>query len=295
VLYFASGNVLYRISNLLSAQDSSTLDYGSTAYALQQTSVKTFAGTISSIAIDPADANRVVVTLGGFSNSYDHVWYSTNATSANPTFVSKSGDLPDDLPVYASLIPINNSNTLILGTEFGIVATENLNSASPTYVAQNDGLDDFVPVFMLRQQVYEQPYIVSGRWDNGNFVTQVYPGIYNFGEIYAATHGRGLFKSLSYVGFKEIESHVGKFNTNTKVYPNPATDVVTIEFELDKNADIRGAIFDNSGRMIRKINLGNCHSGINKHSIDISDLSKGFYVVVINNGVDSKSSKLIIQ
>lgn len=295
VLYFASGSTLYRVSNLLSSQDSSTLQYDKSGYNLQQTTVKTFSGVVTSIAIDPSDANRVAVTLGGFASNYAHVWYSQNATSATPTFTAKGGNLPATLPVYASLIPISNSTTLIIGTEFGVYATDNISAASPTYYNANGGINDLVPVFMLRQQIFEQPYLKVGRWDNGNLVYQVFPGIYNYGEIYAATHGRGIFKSTAFVGMKDIQTSKNSFNSSILVYPNPASTTTTIEFELTKSSSITATIIDNSGKIVRQINLGSFSVGKNKKSIDISYLSKGLYIIHLSNGIESKKAKLLVQ
>lgn len=295
IFYFAVGNSLYRLSNLLTSQDSSTLQYNEPGYNLQMTNIKTFAGTITSIGIDPSDANRVAVTLGGFSSSYQHVWYSQNATSASPTFAAKGGNLPSTLPVYSCLIPVSNPSTLIIGTEYGVLATTNLTSPSPSYSSQNDGINDPVPVFMLRQQIFEQPYLKVGRYDNGNLVYQVFPGIYNYGEIYAATHGRGLFKSADFVGFKEIEGSKGSFTSTARVYPNPASTSTTLEFELTKSTNVIISIYDNSGKLIRKNDIGVVYAGVNKHNINVSDLPKGLYIIHITNGIEVKKAKLIVQ
>jgi hypothetical protein len=295
VLFFTNSNKLYRVSNLLSSQDSSTLQYDETGYALQQTLVKNFSGTITSVAIDPSDNNRVAITLGGFSSSYPHVWYSQNATAPSPTFAARGGDLPGNLPVYASLIPMNNSNMLIIGTEFGVYGTENLTSASPSYVSMNDGIEDPVPVFMLRQQIYELPWLQVGRWDQGSMVYQVFPGIYNYGEIYAATHGRGLFKSTNFVGFREIDKTQNSFGSKLKLFPNPADDRTNIEFDLMTAGQVTLAIFDNSGRLIRTDNLGYRPQGVNKEAIDVSRLTKGLYFISLRAGNQSKQAKLIVQ
>ena len=296
VLFFVAGNNrLYRVSNLLASQDSTTLQYDEPGYALQQTLVKTFAGTITSIAIDPNDNNRVAVTLGGFSSSYAHVWYSQNATSASPTFVPRGGDLPSSLPVYSSLIPMNNSNTLIIGTEYGVYGTENLTSAAPTYVDMNGGIDDPVPVFMLRQQIYDQPWMQAGRWDNGILNTQVYPGITNYGEIYAATHGRGFFKSMTFTGFKEITGNKPSFKSDLKAYPNPAEDMLNIEFELNSSENVSYSVFNNNGQVVRTANSRLLPAGKNKIQIQTRDLRSGFYYVRLQTENQVKTAKIIVQ
>jgi len=296
IFYYAVNNKLYRLSNLLTSQDSSTLQFDENGYALQNTLIKSFADIITSIAIDPADANRIIVTLGGFSGSYAHVYYSQNATAASPTFVSKKGDLPSTLPVYAALIPMQNPNTVILGTEYGIMATENISSASPTWTKQNTGIDDPVPVFMLRQQIYQQPWMLTGRWDKGVFVSMVYPGIYNYGEIYAATHGRGLFKCKNYVGFRDIDKGTGKvFKSEIKLYPNPVNTTATIEFETAARNSVNAGIYDVNGRFVKNINFGTLPAGNQKLRIDVSDLNTGVYIIRIISGNQSKTSKFIVK
>ena len=296
ILYYAVNNKLYRLSNLLTSQDSSTLQFDENGYALQNTLIKSFSGNISSIAIDPADANRIIVTLGGFSSSYSHVYYSQNATAASPTFVSKRGDLPTTLPVYAALIPMQNPNTVIIGTEYGIMATENISSASPTWAKQNTGIDDPVPVFMLRQQIYQQPWMLAGRWDQGVFVPMVYPGIYNYGEIYAATHGRGLFKCKGYVGFREIDKGNGKlFKSEIKLYPNPVNTIANVEFETAARGSVSAKIYDVNGRFVKNVNFGTLPAGKQIQKIDVSGLKTGIYIIRIISGNQSKTSKFIVK
>ena len=58
-------------------------------------------GIICDISVDPLNPDNVMVTSGGTSGT--HVYYSTNGTSANPTFTAKDGDLPD-MPVFGCVI-----------------------------------------------------------------------------------------------------------------------------------------------------------------------------------------------
>jgi len=203
--------------------------------------------------------------------------------------------LPATLPIYSCIIPINNPNTIIVGTEYGVMATDNLNTSSPIWSNQNTGIDNPVPVFMIRQQIYEQPWMKVGRWDGGVLVSQVYPGIYNYGEIYTATHGRGLFKSLSFVGFKEIEGNTNSFNSNIKIYPNPVSSIANIEFELKNVHNVAAKIFDMNGRLIKTINFGELSAGIRNETINVNGLQPGIYILQLISGKDYKISKFIIR
>ena len=78
--------------------------------------------------------------------------------------------------------------------------------------------------------------------------------------------------------------------TNIQVYPNPATDNITISCESIDLANIQ--IIDISGKIIinRNIQFNN-----NSTSIDISNLESGVYNLIINSAKFNEKTKLIIQ
>jgi hypothetical protein len=75
-------------------------------------------GTISDISIDPKNPDNVCVVIGGTGTN--HVYYSSNATSSNPTFSAIDGDLPD-MPVFGCVIEKDPAtDVIIIGTEYGV-------------------------------------------------------------------------------------------------------------------------------------------------------------------------------
>lgn len=287
---------LYRVSNILASQDFDAIDVTSPNRTVVDTVIQSFGGLISSIAIDPADANNVGVTVAGFTSSYDHVFYSNNALSSNPTFASKEGNLDDNLAVYASIIPVNNPNQMIIGTEFGLMATDDITSPNPTWYNANAGVDDQVPVYMLNQQTDQLPYRVHTVYDDGNPLTTVYPGIYNYGEIYAATHGRGIFKSSVYVGVDDINSQNKEFKSDLKLYPNPVKENLTAEFELNKSVnDATVKVFDINGRLVMSKDVNLLQRGVNKVQLNVNNLKKGVYIMTLTTSKEQKTNKFIVE
>jgi hypothetical protein len=291
-LYYSVNNKLYRLGDLHTAVDSASMDVAGSNYQLSNDLIFTASNFISSIAIDPADPNRVAVTLGGFSSGYKHVYFSSNATSASPAFAAKGGNLPASLPVYAALIPVNNPNQMIIGTENGMFFTNNINLANPVWQVVNDGIDEDVPVYMLHQQVYQQPFRRLVTYDNGVPIYTDYPGIYNYGVIYAATHGRGFFVSKDYVGIPEIEKGEKVEKAKMKLYPNPVENYATVEFKLSKTSNVLIQVYDMQGRVIRDLNLGS-RSGQLKERLDFSDLPAGTYFIRMNAGNQITVNKFI--
>ena len=72
-----------------------------------------------------------------------------------------------------------------------------------------------------------------------------------------------------------------------RVYPNPATGFVNINYTLDKNSGVDIKLFDLSGKLISSRNLGNQTEGNHTIQINKTDLNMStgvyFYTLTINN------------
>lgn len=92
-----------------------------------------------------------------------------------------------------------------------------------------------------------------------------------------------VFKSATESG--SLTEKIAEANCQILVYPNPANDLITIEFEKPVLENVELTIEDISGRTIlRKTNVKT-----NKININITTLAKGVYFVHFkNNSVDTK-------
>ena len=101
---FITGSLVNQINfaqdgNLYTKQNGSEI-----AYKVHYESVSNFPGTITDISVDPNNPDNVCVVTSGTSTN--HVYYSTNATSSNPSFNSIDGDLPD-MPVFGCIVELS--------------------------------------------------------------------------------------------------------------------------------------------------------------------------------------------
>lgn len=128
---------------------------------------------ISSIDIDPANPNHLIVTLSSFG--VPSVFESTNGGAS---FASIEGNLPD-MPVrWVLFAPANaqlngaagGNGGVLLGTEIGVWTTSSLAGAATQWIPNNTGLAN-VRVDMLKYR------------PSDNLVV-------------AATHGRGLYTTI---------------------------------------------------------------------------------------------------
>lgn len=279
--------MLYRMSNISSYTNDTTPN------DIVFDTINEWAGRIiTSISFSPSNANRLVVTLGNYGNT-DYVYGTDNALAANPSFFSMQGDL-DAMPVYTSLIELNHQDRLMVGTEIGIWSVDNWGN-NPTWAHETDGIPD-VPVFQLKQQTMDNVGFWIPQISGFDTTYDVYPPITNYGVIYAATHGRGLFKCENFVSREDDEIAQPTFNSELDVYPNPASDLVNIEFRTEKADECHIQVFDISGRVVYSKNIMIQASGLQHETIGVGQLKPGTYVFrVLQNGRNLGVNKLVVD
>ena len=242
---------------------------------------------VTSVAVDPRDGNKVLVTCGNYGNE-DYVFYSTNALSDEPTFVSKQGNLPK-MPVYSSVIDMTTGD-VIIGTERGIYRTKDLTTWTPDSEALGS-----IPVMELKQQrAYREDAITVNHTDEGDFVTE-YPGVHNTGIIYAATYGRGVFRCENYKKTSaSVPENSNEENVNLSMYPNPVSSQATLSFDLKESCNVSYQVFDMTGRMVMNQNMGRMSEGEQQISINAENLSSGSYILRLNQGAKNNSVKFMV-
>jgi len=270
---------IYRIAGLAAARDYGTADADSGATAVTVDMVQNLPGrNITSIAVDPNNNDRVLVTCGNYGNS-NYVYYSSNATSSTANFLVKDGNL-GNFPVYAATFDKGNSAYAIIGTEFGIFSTENINMASPQWGADNSGLAR-VPVFTLKQYRTNKSSTADMSVEEG--------------DIFAGTFGRGAFQTTSLMTTRPIgiaEQEVEQADEAVKLFPNPAEDFTTLALELPAG-NYTVELIDLNGRSVKSVNFEATENGAQAFKLDVSNVANGMYVIGVKE-VPSTFARLLI-
>lgn len=282
-----------RVSNLNTAVDENTSTMTSDDFAIETAILDTPADrqVVTSVSIDPNDANKVVVTLGNYGND-QYVLFSQDALAEEPTFVSVQGNLPL-MPVYSSAIVMQNGYVMV-GTERGIWMTKDITASEVEWVPAQDNMGS-VPVLDMKQQTLSHAPQYIGSWVNDEFVTVEVPGVSNQGIIYASTYGRGVFRCESYRmtsgdNVVEIEDAVKSIN----MYPNPVRSKAMVNFDLKENAMVNCQVFDMMGRMVKSESLGKLESGNHETEISVEGLATGAYVLRLNAGSHTSAVKFLV-
>ena len=280
---------LYRLSGISNAvtKDLATVDTVSVITKVEIDPATFNSQAITSIAIDPQDANKVVVTLGNYGNE-DYVFYATDGV----TFTSVQNNLPK-VPAYSSLIE-NTTGLVMIGTEKGIYTSEDMTNWTADNAVAN------IPVMEIKQQLLENHdskyvYLID---EVGDTTSIQYPSISNQDIVYIATYGRGIYKCEDFVqgtGESIVENTTNSTNAlEMNIYPNPVVSEATINFNVETAATVSYQIFDLTGRMVQNATLGNYGQGSHSVNFNVNGLSNGTYIVRVQAGTTSNIAKILV-
>ncbi|WP_347924751.1 T9SS type A sorting domain-containing protein [Pontimicrobium sp. SW4] len=238
-------------SNIMYAADGGvlykTIDGGATNWI----TLSGFSGSINSIAIHPTDANRVAIATTDASK----VFVSTNGGASWTPYLF-------DLPNFSAraLVWQNNAeNGLYLGMNYGVYYIDDSTSNS------------------------WQPF--SNNLPNVNISELEINTVTN--EIYAATYGRGLWKS----GLYNPSLNVEEFELNTiSLYPNPSSNEVTLSWNKRENVSVK--MYNSIGKLIY---FAKDRSLIEPLTINISNYESGIYFININTRYGIVTKKLLVN
>jgi len=218
---------------------------------------------VTDISIDPNNSGKVLVTLGNYGNQ-DYVYFCQNANDASPLFTSIQSNLPKS-PVYSGLLEMHGGNA-ILGTDLGVFSTTSLNSGSPQWAADMQNIGD-VAVTAIRQQVLHDYHIL------------------NYGVVYLASFGRGLWMDTTYyspVGIDPVKGQVTNYD-RLILNPNPVKDNLSVSYENETPGTITLSVYDLTGHLLINMPLGVQPKGTFNTKVNLGSLTNGTYLIKIGN------------
>ena len=181
----------------------------------------------------------------------------------------------------------------MIGTEKGIYTSENMTDWTADNAIAN------VPVMEIKQQLLENhdPRVIYLVDEVGDTTSVSYPSISNNAIVYIATYGRGLYKCEDFVKQEgeSIEENISFVNTlEMNIYPNPIVNEATINFSVEEATTVSYQIYDLTGRMVQNATLGNYGQGSHSVNFNVNALSSGAYIVKVQAGAVSNTSKILV-
>jgi hypothetical protein len=116
----------------------------------------------------------------------------------------------------------------------------------------------------------------NGQVDSDIFI---YNGNYDYEQVTAGANVNEVV-SVSELNVSE----------NVKVYPNPASDILTLTYTLGSNADVRYELVNMLGERVANEHVGSQSAGTYSLPIDLTEVASGFYLM--NVSVDGVASTI---
>ena len=82
--------------------------------------------------------------------------------------------------------------------------------------------------------------------------------------------------------------------TSTRIYPNPATDVLNIEVNASQASEMNISVYNIMGQNVMNQNV-NINTGINRPSISTAELNSGIYFVTVKANGFENTMKFIVK
>lgn len=82
---------------------------------------------------------------------------------------------------------------------------------------------------------------------------------------------------------------------NLAAYPNPAADVVNLQWNQVTTNDVNAEVYNLRGQMVQGVNLGTMNEGTQMYSLNTADLANGTYMIVLRSQEGISTMKVQIQ
>jgi len=230
------------------------------------------AGYVSSIAVDPTDADKVMVVFSNYK--VYSIYYSENGGTnwikvAGNLEQTQSGSGNGPSIRVANIIPVADGTIYLVGASTGLYATDTLIADSTVWIQQ-------------------------GTNSIGNVVVTAIDSRTSDGFVAIATHGNGVYTTnystvAEIVGIKNSQFSI--LNSQFSIYPNPAKDHTNVEFELAENSKVTLMLYDEMGRLLETIVSKEMSAGKHLIPINTSRFAGGIYYCSLTAGKSGKEQK----
>ncbi|MGF1564995.1 MAG: T9SS type A sorting domain-containing protein [Flavobacteriales bacterium] len=80
-----------------------------------------------------------------------------------------------------------------------------------------------------------------------------------------------------------------------KCFPNPASELLNLRFELPESAATTLLIYDQTGRIVHTEQFGRLNTGEQRRTVDVSRLANGWYVASLQTPTQTKNEMVVIR
>jgi photosystem II stability/assembly factor-like uncharacterized protein len=232
---------------------------------------------VSAIAVDPTNANNVMVVFSNYG--VQSVFYTNNG---GDTWEAVGGNLEENANGsgsgpsvrWAVILPQGAGAYYFVGTSTGLYSTTQLNGSSTNWA-------------------------LEGATTIGNTVVDMVVARQLDGQVVVATHGRGVFSSNITTPVREDKNALPADFALLPNYPNPFNPATNIRFAVPRNERVSIKIYDTLGREVRTLVDEQLAAGAHSRLWDGRNeanqhVASGVYLVSMQAGAFSEVRKMTL-
>ncbi len=229
-------------------------------------------GYVSSIAVDPNNADNVMLSFSNYA--VYSIFYSRDG-GANwakvagnlEQAVSGAGEGPSVR--WVSIMPVGNTVAYFAGTSIGLFACNTLDSTRTIWAQQ-------------------------GTNTIGNAIVDMVDYRTTDGLVVAATHSHGMYSThITSIADLGIHNAAATADAHFIIYPNPFRGATTIQFTLKERTNVTLQLFDELGRQQQTLLSGNLSAGDHQYQLSGSGLPTGIYFCTLKAGAFTETKRLL--
>ena len=143
------------------------------------------------------------------------------------------------------------------------------------------------------------PSCAANSDDNIHLVyqTDVEPGVSIWGTLHAAVDNKTMYMKVlktDIIGIDERGQLIYEYDVSQN-YPNPFNSTSVVNVNIKKTTELCLEIVNVMGQNVSKVNAGVVQPGMNKITIDATELTPGIYFYTVKAGDSSVTKKMIVE
>ena len=235
-------------------------------------------GNVSSIAADPTNGDHLLVAFSNYS-----VYSLFYSPDAGVTWHKVAGNLEQTSTGagngpsvrWVRIIPVTDGYVYLAGTSTGLYAATSLDTTSAdatVWVQQGAGTIGAAVVDMIDYRSTD-------------------------GLVVIATHSKGMFSTYinSIANVLSVPAvATSQFDLNFTNYPNPFTDMTTIQFNIKERSHVALNVYDVQGRLVTTLANEEMEAGEKKFSFQRNLLASGTYYCTLTANGHTETRKLVL-
>jgi len=224
-----------------------------------------------------------------FGNYTNRKIYRLNFKRGNvigePTYIATVPDSGTDFPFLAF---IAYTNGFLYGTVYGEHKVYKINPRATDEVEVFAGSTYGNADGDISEATFAYPAgIVASKSGRALFISE-FSGFGNIRMISAPKNVQNLDESENEAGNEDCD-----FGLKLNLYPNPVSELLKVQLQLDNELNVTIRIYNNSGRLVFQ-NNENIKKGYSNMNIPVKGWTAGFYNIVVSNGKCTESKKVIV-